>query len=113
MFDCVLPTRLARNAALFTPDGRVNIRNRRFAQLHEPLDSTCDCHTCRTYSAAYLHHLYRAEEMLALKLGSIHNLRFLARQMVKMQEAIEAARFAEAHAEFSERYRPVNRPVAA
>ena len=113
MFDCVLPTRLARNAALFTPEGRVNLRNRRFAHMHEPIDIECDCHTCRTYTAAYLHHLYRAGEILGLKLGSIHNLRFLARQMEAMHSAIERGSFSEAHARFNDRYRPVSPRVAA
>ena len=60
MFDCVLPTRLARNAALFTLDGRINIRNRQYRDMSRPVDEECDCHTCQNYTAAYLHHLYRA-----------------------------------------------------
>jgi queuine tRNA-ribosyltransferase len=107
MFDCVLPTRLARNAALFTLDGRINIKNRRYRDLHGPLDDTCDCHTCRTYTAAYLHHLYRAGELLGLKLGTLHNIRFLVRQMEQMQAAIVAGTFASARSAFLDRYQVV------
>ena len=112
MFDCVLPTRLARNGALFTPDGRVNIKQRRFADRHEPLDSECDCEACTEFSAAYLHHLFRAQELLGLRLASLHNLRFLARQTAAMRASIEAGRFGAAHAAFMDRYRPVAATVA-
>jgi len=107
LFDCVLPTRLARNGALFTPDGRVNIRARVYAERHEPLDPTCDCRACTRFTAAYLHHLFRAEEVLGLRLASCHNLRFLARQMEAMRGAIEGGTFRQAQASFFERYRPV------
>jgi queuine tRNA-ribosyltransferase len=107
LFDCVLPTRLARNGALFTAEGRVNIKQRRFASLHVPLDSACDCETCALFSAAYLHHLFRAGEVLGLRLASVHNLRFLARQAETIRGAIEQGYFASAHASFQERYRPV------
>lgn len=107
LFDCVLPTRLARNGALFTPRGRVNIRNRRFASEHQPLDDTCDCETCTSFTAAYLHHLFRAREVLGLRLASVHNLRFLARQVETMRAAIDQGRFDAAYAEFRDRYRAV------
>jgi queuine tRNA-ribosyltransferase len=107
LFDCVLPTRLARNGALFTPEGRVNIRQGRFATLHEPLDETCDCEACTGFSAAYLHHLFRTRELLGPRLASLHNLRFLARQMDEIRAAIEQGRVAQAHAAFRQRYRPV------
>jgi queuine tRNA-ribosyltransferase len=107
VFDCVLPTRLARNAALFTPDGRINIRSRTYSEQHGPIDETCDCATCGRFSAAYVHHLFRANEILGLRLASIHNLRFLARQMETMRGAIENGDFAAAHDRFSTRYRPV------
>jgi queuine tRNA-ribosyltransferase len=112
LFDCVLPTRLARNGAIFTPTGRINIKQRRWAELHEPLDPTCDCATCRRFTAAYLHHLFRAEEILGLRLASVHNLRFLARQMEEIRAAIEAGTFAEAAAAFQARYRPVGAEAA-
>jgi queuine tRNA-ribosyltransferase len=111
MFDCVLPTRLARNAALFTADGRVNMKNRRFKDMHEPVMDGCDCHACQRYSAAYLHHLYRTEEILGLKLGTIHNLRFLAREMETMRRAIESGTFARERRLFMDRYRPVGAAV--
>lgn len=107
MFDCVLPTRLARNGALFTPDGRVNIKQRRFADKHEPIDAECDCETCEGFTAAYLHHLFRTREILGLRLASVHNLRFLARQMASIRSALEDERFSTAHARFIDRYRPV------
>ena len=107
LFDCVLPTRLARNGALFTPEGRVNIKQRRFATVHAPLDSECDCDTCTRFSAAYLHHLFRTKEVLGLRLASVHNLRFLARQIEAIRRAIERNAFRAAHESFLERYRPV------
>ena len=107
LFDCVLPTRLARNGALFTRAGRVNIKQSRFASLHEPLDPDCDCETCAGFSAAYLHHLFRAKEVLGLRLASVHNLRFLSRQMESMRRAIRQGLFAAAHSAFCQHYRPV------
>ncbi len=107
LFDCVLPTRLARSGALFTPEGRVNIKLRRFADLHQPIDPTCDCEACAEFSASYLHHLFRARELLGLRLASMHNLRFLARQMETIRGSIERGTFAAAHIAFLDRYRPV------
>jgi len=107
MFDCVLPTRLARNGALFTPTGRINIKQSRFANVHEPVEPDCDCDTCQSFTAAYIHHLFRSREILGLRLASVHNLRFLARQLETMRAAIEAGTFASAYVDFSERYRPV------
>jgi queuine tRNA-ribosyltransferase len=94
MFDCVLPTRTARTGGLYTPSGRVNIRGARFRAERDPVDATCDCYTCRTFSAGYLHHLIRAEdddtrgELLYYRLASIHNLRFLVRLMEGARAAI-------------------------
>ena len=81
IFDCALPTRVARNGALFTRQGRVNIRRAAYAKMDKPIDPSCDCYTCRTFSAAYLSHLFRAEELLALRLATIHNLRFISNLM--------------------------------
>ena len=111
MFDCVLPTRLARNAALFTLDGRINIRKRHFRDVFRPVDEECDCHTCRNYTAAYLHHLYRADEILGLKLGTIHNIRFLVRQTEIMRAAILSGTFAAEHRAFLDRYKVVGHSV--
>jgi queuine tRNA-ribosyltransferase len=107
LFDCVLPTRLARNGALFTPEGRVNIKNRRFAEMHAPLDATCDCAACQEFTAAYIHHLFRSREVLGLRLASVHNLRFLAREMGQIRRAIETRTFPSAYQAFQDRYRPV------
>jgi queuine tRNA-ribosyltransferase len=107
LFDCVLPTRLARNGALFTPTGRVNIKQRRFADIHAPLDPECDCDACARFSAAYLHHLFRAGEILGLRLASIHNLQFLAHQTALIRQAIERNAFQSAHDLFLSRYQPV------
>lgn len=111
MFDCVLPTRAARNGALYTPDGRISIRNASWKHLHRPVDETCDCVACTEFTAAYLHHLFRAEEVLGLRLASIHNLRFLAQQMEEIRAAIDAGTFATAYSAFGDRYRPVADPT--
>jgi queuine tRNA-ribosyltransferase len=107
MFDCVLPTRLARNGAVFTADGRVNVKNSRFASRHEPLEADCDCLMCRGFSMAYIHHLFRSREILGLRLASLHNLRFIGRQMEQIRSAIESGVFSRAYESFRDRYRPV------
>ncbi len=107
MFDCVLPTRLARNAGMFTPDGRITISNASWRHEHRPVDETCDCRACTQFTAAYLHHLFRANEILGLRLASEHNLRFLARVMIDIRHAIEDGTFAGKAAAFLDRYRPV------
>ena len=108
MFDCVLPTRVARHGGLFTSDGRINIRAARYRELDDPLDPECDCYTCNTFSAAYLHHLYRVGELLAHRLGSIHNLRFIFRTMETMRRAIERGSFDAEWRSFRGRYSPVD-----
>jgi queuine tRNA-ribosyltransferase len=75
--------------------------------MHAPLDSTCDCATCIEFTAAYLHHLFRAREVLGLRLASVHNLRFLAREMETIRGAIDAGTFSSAYRGFQDRYRPV------
>ena len=81
IFDCALPTRLARNGALFTAHGRINLRKAEFAEVATPVEEGCTCYTCRHFSLAYLHHLYKAEEILGLRLNTIHNLHFLLELM--------------------------------
>ncbi len=104
MFDCVHPTRVARRGALFTPDGRVNVTAARFRHEFGPIDTNCDCSTCLTYSVAYLHHLFRTKELLAYRLATIHNLRFIQRLMESIRQSIVDGTFsAEMHA-FLERY---------
>jgi queuine tRNA-ribosyltransferase len=106
LFDCVAPTRNGRNGAAWTvEEGQVNIRAARFRLDRLPLDPTCDCYTCRTFSRAYLRHLYIAGEVLALRLLSLHNLRFLVRLVEGARVAIEAGRFQTYHAEWLDRFR--------
>jgi queuine tRNA-ribosyltransferase len=93
MFDCVLPTRLARHGALMTTHGRINIKDGQYEKDFTPIDDQCDCQTCKHYTRAYLRHLYRSEEILGKRLMSIHNLRFLIRVVEGARKAIEANRF--------------------
>ena len=93
MFDCVLPTRNARNGQLFTRNGPMNIKQARFREDPEPVDSTCDCETCYHYSRAYLHHLFRNNEILGLRLMTLHNLHYYLQLMADMREAIQQNRF--------------------
>jgi queuine tRNA-ribosyltransferase len=104
MFDCVLPTRLGRNGAFFTPDGRRNIDNARFREAPGPLDPSCDCYCCGTFSTAYVHHLVRVGEILGLRLLSLHNVRFLIRLLGDARAAIEAGGFASFAREWLARY---------
>jgi queuine tRNA-ribosyltransferase len=89
MFDCVMPTRNARNGHLFTSEGIVKIRNQPYRHDMRPLDSKCSCYTCKNYSRAYLHHLYRSGELLSSRLNTIHNLQFYQDWMAKIRLAIE------------------------
>jgi queuine tRNA-ribosyltransferase len=93
LFDCVLPTRCARNGLLFTSRGRLTIRNARFAEDQRPADPDCGCYTCRTFTRAYLRHLFKAEEILGLRLNTIHNVHFYLSLMDGARRAIEAGRF--------------------
>jgi queuine tRNA-ribosyltransferase len=93
LFDCVLPTRTARNGLLFTSRGRLNVKNARFADDEGPLDPECDCPTCTTFSRAYLRHLFQAGEILGLRANTIHNLHHYLRLMAGAREAISTGRF--------------------
>jgi queuine tRNA-ribosyltransferase len=93
MFDCVMPTRNARNGHLFTSEGVVRLRNARYRTDPAPLDPACDCPACKGYSRAYLHHLDKCNEMLGPRLNTIHNLHYYQRLMRRMREAIEAGTF--------------------
>ena len=112
MFDCVLPTRVARNGALLTRDGRIPIKSPRFAHEQGPVEPDCDCYTCRHFSLGYLHHLYRAKELLAYRLNSIHNVRFLMRVMDEIRASIRDGVFAERKAAFLARYQ-ISDPAVA
>ena len=99
-FDCVLPTRNARHGILFTRRGELRIRNARWKLDTAPIDPECDCHACRHFSRAYVHHLIRANEILGARLATIHNLHYYHRLMAEMRAAIEARRFADFAARF-------------
>jgi queuine tRNA-ribosyltransferase len=88
MFDCVMPTRNARNGQLFTSEGRINIRNARYAEDDRPLDPRCRCYTCCHHSRAYLRHLYMAGEITASALNTLHNLSFYLDTMRRIRDAI-------------------------
>jgi len=88
MFDCVMPTRNARNGTLFTSFGRINIRKACFKEDEKPIDDKCNCYTCQNYSRAYLNHLYKSKEMIYFRLGSIHNLYYYLNLMKECREAI-------------------------
>jgi queuine tRNA-ribosyltransferase len=106
MFDCVLPTRNARTGALLTPAGRLNIRNAAHREDHRPVEEGCPCYTCATFTRPYLHHLFRAEELLGYTLATIHNLSFLLRLVAGAREAIFRGSFEEYRASFLEGYTP-------
>ncbi|HEX6995012.1 MAG TPA: tRNA guanosine(34) transglycosylase Tgt [Gammaproteobacteria bacterium] len=95
MFDCVMPTRHARNGQLFTSEGVLNIRNSRFRTDTGPIDPSCDCYACRHYSRAYVRHLQQCNEIVGARLATIHNLRFYAVWMARIRAAIEQGRLAE------------------
>ena len=94
MADCVLPTRCARNGLLFTSRGKLVIRNRAWADDPAPVDPSCHCYTCRTFSRAYLRHLFQAKELLCYRLNSVHNLAYFLSLMRGAREAVRAGRFA-------------------
>jgi len=106
IFDCVLPTRLARHAAAFTHDGRINLMNASYAHDHGPIDPQCDCYTCRTFTRGYLRHLIVSKEMLAATLISIHNIRFLVSLVQTARQAILEDRYTDFAAGFLARYQP-------
>ena len=104
MFDCVLPTRIARHGAILTSKGKINIRDKKYEYDLSPLDPDCDCNTCRNYTKSYLRHLYKCEEGLGKRLLSLHNLRFLLKLSEDMRQAIQEDRFLEFKKEFMEKY---------
>ncbi len=106
LFDCVAPTRNGRNGSAFTPDGAVNIRNAEYRDDPRPLDATCDCETCTTFSRGYLRHLFAAEELLGLRLLSLHNVRYLIRLATDVRAAIRRSAFGPWAAEWRRRYHP-------
>jgi queuine tRNA-ribosyltransferase len=104
MFDCVLPTRIARNGTVLTHHGKLVVRNAEYARDFNPLDPTCDCYACRNYSRAYIRHLIKAGEILGIRLTTIHNLRFIQRLMQEIRDAIKKGRILEYRDKFFENY---------
>lgn len=104
MFDCVLPTRLARHGVAMTSHGNINIKNAVHERSWEPLDSECNCYACRNYSRAYIRHLFKSDEILSSMLISEHNIHFLVNTMSNIRKAIEENRFSEYKKEFYEKY---------
>jgi queuine tRNA-ribosyltransferase len=100
MFDCVMPTRNARNGWLFTRYGDVKIRNSKYKDDLRPLDPTCNCYACRNFSRAYLHHLQKVNEILGARLNTIHNLHYYLNLMQEMRDALDEDRFEEWKAQF-------------
>ncbi|MFC3211807.1 tRNA guanosine(34) transglycosylase Tgt [Planomicrobium okeanokoites] len=111
MFDCVLPTRIARNGTLMTSTGRLNIKNAAFKRDFNPIDEKCDCYTCKNYTRAYVHHLIRADETFGIRLTSYHNLQFLLNLMEQVRQAIREDRLGDFREEFFEAY-GFNKPNA-
>ena len=111
MFDCALPTRVARHGGLFTHAGRVNIKAARFRAERGAVEEGCDCYTCRNYSAGYVHHLARTEEQLYYRLGSIHNIRFMLRLAGELRAAIIAGTYCPFRDDFLARYIPTSEKV--
>lgn len=103
-FDCVGPTRMARNGSLYTAEGRINIKNAKYKRDFAPLMADCDCECCKNYTRAYLHHLFKTDEITAKVLASIHNERFVVRTTDRIRESLLDGSFAEYKAEFLQRY---------
>ncbi|HEX73687.1 MAG TPA: tRNA guanosine(34) transglycosylase Tgt [Dehalococcoidia bacterium] len=111
MFDSALPTRVARNGAFFSWQGRHNILNAAYSQIEEPIVPGCDCYTCRTFSASYLHHLFNCDELLAYRLATIHNLSFISNLMHKIRSAIQDGTFSSFRDNFLTSYKPTDEQV--
>lgn len=109
-FDCVAPTRQARNGTLYTLDGRINIKKQQYQRAYYPIDKDCDCYTCQNYTSAYVNHLFRADEILGLTLASIHNERFVVRTVDQIRESIIDGSFKDFKRSFLLRYYQNNLP---
>ena len=105
MFDCVLPTRVARKGALYTSEGRINVTGAKYTGLDQKIEETCDCYMCENYSVGYLKHLFKAKEYLGYRLASIHNLRFVVSLMAKMRVAIQKKEFSDFRKDFLSNYK--------
>ena len=111
LFDCVLPTRIARNGLLFVPGGRLNVLSSSLRAEDGPVQEGCDCYVCETFSVAYIHHLFKAKELLAYRLATIHNLRFVLRLMEEMRAAVVSGVFQAYRDQFLARWTPVDEGV--
>jgi len=111
IFDSALPTRVARNGALFTRLGRVNIGNAAFARMEGPVEPGCGCYTCRTFSVAYLHHLFDRQELLAYRLATIHNLTFINNLMQEIRDTVLDGTFSAFQEHFLSKYQPTDEQV--
>jgi queuine tRNA-ribosyltransferase len=110
IFDSALPTRVARNGALFSWEGRLNITNAVYKTMEQPIVADCNCYTCRNFSAAYLHHLFNCGELLAYRLATIHNLSFISELMNKIRGAIKDGTFSSFREQFLVSYQPADEP---
>jgi queuine tRNA-ribosyltransferase len=113
MFDCVLPTRLARNGAVFSPEGRLNLRNACYREDPRPIQQDCSCYTCRTFSRAYLRHLVLADEILGMRLNTVHNVHFMLQLAHTMRLAISEGRFSFFREHFLSHYCVANAELRA
>ena len=104
MFDCVLPTRIARHGNAFTRTGKINIKNAKYKEDFTPIEDECDCYTCKNYTKAYVRHLIVSNESLGGRLLSIHNIRFLIKLMEEIREAIKEERFMAYKKDFINKY---------
>ena len=104
MFDCVLPTRIARHGNAFTRDGKMNIKNAKYKDDFAPIESDCDCYACKNYTRAYIRHLITSNETFGARLLSIHNIRFLIKLTEEIREAIKNDNFLEYKENFKRRY---------
>lgn len=109
IFDCVLPTRIARHGQAFTRDGKINFNNAKYKEDTTPVETGCDCYTCKSYSKAYIRHLITTDEMLGGRLLSIHNIRFLVKLTEELREAIKDNKILEYREEFIKRYQKNNK----
>ena len=105
MFDCVLPTRIARNGTVMVPEGKLVVRNAEFARDWRPIQDGCGCYACRNFSRAYIRHLLKANEVLGIRLTTIHNLYYLCHLMMDIRQAILEGYFSEFRRDFWRRYR--------
>jgi queuine tRNA-ribosyltransferase len=113
MFDCVLPTRIARNGSLFTEKGRINIFNAKYKNIDKPIEEKCKCYSCENYSLAYIHHLFKSKELLGYRISSIHNLAFLYNLMSVTRKMIKNSDFSLFATDFLKEYRSTDPQIQA